>query len=479
MVKTPRTRHSNMSREPVTIDLDAEPVRREDSAEGPASPAGDAARDPVPEPAPAYADAQADDPDRAAGGDSALSEAELSQRATSGAPYEAAEPTSPSAGEPGADGPGSIPEEPAQPASSWQGDARSRSGVGSALLAGVAGALIALAIGAALIWAEMVPVGREAAPDPAVGELQQQVAALQSELAQVRETGSAGTSAEALEQALAEPRQQIAELRDTVAALQSAPPGQAGPELQTLSQQLAELEQRVAATPQAAEAAGGGEAAQRIEELQGRVDSAVQAATAAQETAAATAQRLDEIVRQVTQLGEQVAQQDQQPQLALVVAASALRSAVERGAPFASELETYAALAPNAAELEPLRPYAQTGIPTEAELVSEAPQVASQIAATQSDVPPDAGFFERLMASARSAVTVRPVGEAEGDTPGAIAARMEAAVQRSDYAQALAEFESLPADAKQTAQDFGEKLRARQAADQVLEKALSGALKPA
>jgi hypothetical protein len=67
---------------------------------------------------------------------------------------------------------------------------------------------------------------------------------------------------------------------------------------------------------------------------------------------------------------------------------------------------------------------------------------------------------------------------APGDTPEAIAARMEAAVQRGDYAQASAEFEALPPEAQQAAGDFGEKLRARQAANEVLEKALSGALNP-
>ena len=152
---------------------------------------------------------------------------------------------------------------------------------------------------------------------------------------------------------------------------------------------------------------------------------------------------------------------------------------MERGAPFGSELDTYSAIAPNAPELDPLRPYAQTGIPTEAALVSEAPQIASRIAASSSDLPPDAGVFDRLMASARSAVTVRPVGEVPGDTPEAIAARMEAAVKRGDYAQALSEYDSLPPSAKDVAAEFAEKLRARRAADQVLEKALSNALKPA
>jgi len=356
---------------------------------------------------------------------------------------------------------------------------RGGGGFGNALTGGILGALIALLIGGALLWAGLLPGMRQQEADPALQNLQQQVAALQGELSQLRESASAGPSTDALEQALAEPRQQISELRDTVTALQSAPPNESGAELQRLGQQLAELERRVGSV---AQTAGGGDTSQlsqQISDLQGQLASAVQAAGTAQETSAATAQRVDELARQVAQLGDQVAKEDEGPKLALIVAASALRSAVERGAPFASELETYSAIAPNAPELDPLKPYAQTGIPTEAALVDEAPRVASRIAASSSDLPADAGLFDRLMASARSAVTVRPVGEVPGDTPEAIAARMEAAVKRGDYAQALAEYESLPPNAREVAADFAEKLRARQAADQVLEKALSSALKPA
>ncbi len=48
-----------------------------------------------------------------------------------------------------------------------------------------------------------------------------------------------------------------------------------------------------------------------------------------------------------------------------------------------------------------------------------------------------------------------------------------------NYEKALAEYESLPPEAKERASAFAEKLRARQAADEILEDALSSALKPA
>jgi len=475
MVKTPRTHHSKKNREPVTIDLEAEAVRRE-PPDTEATEAGRGEVDRTAEDASeeAILTAGAEQTEDRPGTDSAgetASESESAETATGS--YETG----------GVHPGGSVPDdhEPqSRPEAPQQGAASRGPGFGSVLAAGLVGAVIALAAGAALLWSGLVPLERETTPYPEVETLRQELAALQGELAQMREAGPAEPSAEALEQALAEPRQQISELRDTVSALQSSAPGNESAELQRLGQQLAELERRVASAAQSAGEAGNiSELERRIGELENRFDDVSQAIDAAQENASGIGQRVDELAAQIAQLSEKVAQEDEGPRLALVVAASSLRSAVERGAPFAGELETYAALAPNAPELDPLRPYAQTGIPTEAELVAEAPQAASRIAASASDLPPDAGLLERLMASARSAVTVRPVGDVEGDTPEAIAARMEAAVQRGDYAQALAEYEALPPAAKEAVADFAEKLRARQAADEVLEKALSGALKPA
>jgi hypothetical protein len=52
-------------------------------------------------------------------------------------------------------------------------------------------------------------------------------------------------------------------------------------------------------------------------------------------------------------------------------------------------------------------------------------------------------------------------------------------VVANDYEKALAEYEALPEAGKQAGADFAEKLRARQAADQILNRALADALKGA
>jgi hypothetical protein len=101
---------------------------------------------------------------------------------------------------------------------------------------------------------------------------------------------------------------------------------------------------------------------------------------------------------------------------------------VERGTPYASELETYTAIAPEgeAEALAPLEANANSGVPSRAALAAEAPEVASRIVAATTRQAGDGGggIIDNLMASARSLVVVRPVGSVEGDGPDAIAARM-------------------------------------------------------
>ncbi|WP_159586201.1 COG4223 family protein [Chelativorans xinjiangense] len=462
MAKTPRTRHSRTKREPVTIDLEADEVKRE-SEEAEAAKAEEAAAAETPDAAGKEETQAPDDHESEVTGatdEAPMDEAGAADTADAGA----------------RDEPVSEPPPTGQ---------RSGGGAGHALAAGVAGGVIALVLAGGLQWANVLPVpgAPDDVQDPAVDGLQQDVEAMRGEISRLREAASAGVSDDTVEQALAEPRRQIAELRETVSSLQeSVSSGGAGETagLEALDTRLSGLESQLASLSETTGQPGAGNAsAERLAALQSAVEDVRETVSAAQEAASANAGRLDTLIGDLQALSERVASQDEGPRLALVVAASALRSAVERGEPFAGELETYSALAPNAPELEPLRQYADTGIPTRAELAEEAPTVASRIAAVASAPPAEAGFFDRLMASARSAVTVRPVGEVEGEAPEAIAARMEAAVLKGDYAEALAEYETLPPEAQGAASGFAERLRARQAADRILEQALSDALKPA
>lgn len=475
MVKTPRTRHSKSSKEPVTIDLEPDAVKRDKDA-GDTAPGKQQA-------------AETEAPERASDDGKSASENHVRDEPTTKAepgkfgrgPAEKPQDTSSketrAAGSAGGSGPTAPPRANAEPPSG---------GAGRALAAGVAGGVIALVLAAGLQWANVLPVPspEDEAPDPATESLQQEVSALRADLEDLRAAPAQGAvDGSAVQEALAQPLQRIEQLASEVASLrETVSSGGAGENggLQALQMRLEEMEEQVAAlSTSAAQGSAGGEIAEQVAGLEQSVSQMRGMLEEIRQTADANNAAVETLGQRLESLSEQMAADDEGPRLALVVAASALRSAVERGEPYASELETYSALAPDASQLDPLRPYAQFGIPTRAELAAEAPEVASAIAAQGRGADPSAGLLDRLMASARSAIDVRPVGDVEGESAEAIAARMEAAVQAGNFEKALAEYETLPLEAKEAAAPFAEKLRARRAAEDILENALSSALKPA
>ncbi|GGA91817.1 tail protein [Brucella endophytica] len=175
----------------------------------------------------------------------------------------------------------------------------------------------------------------------------------------------------------------------------------------------------------------------------------------------------------------QVAEQSRQPAIVATIAAVALKSAVDRGGSFAAELNAYRTLAPQAADVSALDQFAAKGVPTIADLSSRFGAVADRIVATERNVNPDAGIVDQLVQSAKSLVKVRPVGAVPGASVGAIAARIEAALQAGDLNRAIAEWETLPQEAKSVSADFADQMKARRDTDALLSQALASALKPA
>ncbi|MEZ5788396.1 MAG: hypothetical protein R3D62_18400 [Xanthobacteraceae bacterium] len=149
----------------------------------------------------------------------------------------------------------------------------------------------------------------------------------------------------------------------------------------------------------------------------------------------------------------------------LAVVAAGLRGAVERGAPFASELEAAKALMADPQAVALLAPFAATGVPSEMalgqELVALAPSLGKSV---QADSGADQGFWQRLQSEAEKLVRVRPVNEAPGSNLSAAVARIEAMGKRGDIAGALAELQKLPEAARAPAEPWIKKAQAREAA---------------
>lgn len=465
MVKTPRTRHSNAEREPMTIELGPDEVSRV-STEAEASPT-----DMEPGAETVKEDIAASETGTEPGDHAAQPAAETpTDEAAREASMPLDEEPRPAAGRADtsetAERPSAWADAPAAPP-----PARSRSG--AALAAGLAGGLIVLVGGGLLQFAGVL--GTPAAPDSPAGipaSVETDIATLKSDVEGLKaapgDTGDVSGRVDALSQALDQVKADVASLRQ---AVESGSSGEtAGSE--AINAKIAEIETRINAIGPSPD----GATREDIAALNDKIAGVEALARAAGEADSSINNRLGALEQSIAALTGKVDSQAQQPKVALAIVASALKAAVERGSPFEPELETLAAVAPQAPGLAELRPYAEKGIATRAEIVAETDAAAAAIIAAARPPSEDAGYFERLLSSAESLVTVRPIGAVEGPGVPETVARMEVALKAGDLAKAIAEFDTLPEPAKTAGAAFADKIRARLAVEQLADQAIASAM---
>jgi hypothetical protein len=476
MVKTPKTRHSKKSRDPVTIDLEPGAVSRiiDDKASTPnAEAAAEMAQTASQQHAAADEDA-GQSAQEAAGTESATS----SDNAESAAPgagrgnfdytFDDQPPKSkadwPSGNATGEQSPNWTETEKASGVASPSSGGRG--GMGG-LAAGILGGVIALAGAGALQFAGLLGAPGSGALDG----VNSQVASLQREVAALAETENGGEAAAKinnLSQALDQVRTDLAALKSSVDA--STPDD--GAELAALTDKIQQIDTAVVALGEAgkAEAIDLTPINEKLSSLEASIKAATDAAT--QQDG-----RLAALEQSVSSLAAKVEAQAAQPKIALAIAASALKSALDRGAPFAAELETFAAIAPDAPQLTALRAYAEKGVPTRAEIIAETDDAANAMVIAARPVDENAGFVDRLISSAESLVKVRPIGAVKGAGVPETVARMEAAVTQADYAKALTEYDSLPDAAKAAGAEFAARLKARMEVETQVDALIASAMK--
>jgi len=417
MAKAPRSRHSKPTGEPPTIDSTAEVV--------------------------------VDEPDAA----------EINETAAEAAPSEQAEERTDEmervAAEtevPGDPPPRDDPPAPVTP------PVRQKAGIASLLGAGLVGGLIAAGGNWALGYFNPATPPAVQLPDFAAefAARDDRIAALSDTLGQVQKS--------------------VGDLQQAVAAIKPAE----APDLSAFDLRIGELERKIAdlkvsgGDPAALERLAAIDA--KLASLDASIAAASDAARVASETAGAQAARIDALAATVTAVEEKAAAAAGNPRIALAIAAAALKSAVDRGLPFMTELETYAAVAPDAPEITQLRAFAASGVPTRADLAIAAGEAANAMIAAVNASNPDAGFLQSLLDSAKALVTVRPIGMVEGEGIDAIAARMEARTKTGDLAGALEEISKAPDAARAAAADFSAKVQARISVETLIDAALAQAL---
>lgn len=481
MSKGPTPRHSK-SPKPVTIDLDAtdvtpksEPPTTKSSATGPA-----VARTPDPAEADKTGGKTADGGATAATGKNYGSSGSASEPKTETKADTTAQPGKMSGSattadskdrktgdaQPKADAAGQGNASSVKPAAAT---ARSGGGLGM-VMSGLIGAVIALGGGYALQMGGVLPAPGTGGDQVSsrVDALSSQVDSLSQQLAASGGEGGSDLPAELsarldrLEAGLAE------------ASASSSGEGSDPAALAALEDRLAGLESKIAALGETNTAAAPDpELAAQLNELraaQGGVQSAI---AELRSSADALAGKISGLEQGQQELSAQVDAPSRQIDLARAIAAAGLKSAIDRGGPFMSELEAFASVAPDDPAVPELRDLAARGVPSRAELVAGFSDAATKAIAAADPGDPEAGLVDRLMSSAMSVVKVRQVGDVVGDSAEAIVARAETRLLNGDLEAALAEWNTLPEASLAATAEYGEALAARARSEKLIAAAMA------
>jgi len=156
---------------------------------------------------------------------------------------------------------------------------------------------------------------------------------------------------------------------------------------------------------------------------------------------------------------------------ARALSVSALKSAVDSGRPYETELAAVKAGLPGGLDLSALEANAKTGVEPVPVLIAQFPPVARSVYQTFSEPDRSGDVLDSLMTSAQSLFTVRRSGSGEGDGPAAALQRMENAVRKGDLKSALAAYKDLPEQGQAAAADWATRAEARVEVDDLTDKA--------
>jgi len=173
-----------------------------------------------------------------------------------------------------------------------------------------------------------------------------------------------------------------------------------------------------------------------------------------------------------------------------VIAAEALRAAIERGAPFQAELAAAKSLGADQAAAAKLEPFAANGIPSAAALGRELSALMPALRRASEPEQNSSSLLGRLESRARQLVRITPLhtGAAPpplapaGDDAATAIAALNAAAARGDIAAALSDVAHLPDAARALAATWVNKAQAREqalaASQRIAADALAALAKP-
>lgn len=165
----------------------------------------------------------------------------------------------------------------------------------------------------------------------------------------------------------------------------------------------------------------------------------------------------------IAELEQQGARSSEAAAAALALAAVADASQSSR--PFSAEYQALRQAAPSLPEPTALTRLAETGAPSRSALAVSFELVAARASSRSRKPPKDAGLGARIAYAAGKVVTIRRVGDVEGEDPDALVARAELALQDGDVVAALALLDRLPSKGRATVAAWREGAERRAAID--------------
>jgi hypothetical protein len=358
------------------------------------------------------------------------------------------------------------------------------------LAAGLLGGLIGV-VALSLVWNKL-PARNAAAPDltPIEGRLSKLEAA-PPPAGDVAVLGALDARIKTLEDRKAETAPDLGDLPSRVTRLEesinalaeTAKEGGSVPDAAALDAKIGDLEQKLQGKIDSALAAQQAASTTDLKDVQKELE-ALKAKLGALAEAHLAGDTSD-LAPQLTTLDQRIAKLEAAlPELSTAIdrsAASAksgaaaiafanLRNAVAPGRPYAAELAALKSLIPDPGDLGALPLHADTGIPTTAALAG----ILTKLAETSAAPPPapaETSILDSMVASAKSAVSIRRIGaDTTGDEPAAVLARAEAALSQGDLAASIKEVESLPAPARDAFAGWLDDAKARASANDSLSK---------
>ena len=358
------------------------------------------------------------------------------------------------------------------------------------LAAGLLGGLIGV-VALSLVWNKL-PVRNAAAPDlTQINNRLSKLEAAPPPAGDVAVLGALDARLKTLEERKVETPPDLSDLTSRVTRLEesinalaeTAQEGGSVPDAAALDAKIGDLEQKLQGKIDSALAAQQAASTTDLKDVQKEVE-ALKAKLGALAEAHLAGDTSD-LAPQLTTLDQRIAKLEAAlPELSTAIdrsAASAksgaaaiafanLRNAVAAGRPYAAELAALKSLIPDPGDLGALPLHADTGIPTTAALAGTLTKLAETSPAPP-PAPAETSILDSMVASAKSAVSIRRIGaDTTGDEPAAVLARAEAALSQGDLAASIKEVESLPAPARDAFAGWLDDAKARASANDSLSK---------